>query len=353
MAYRLPDLIAATAPNRRLASSATRIVHGNSTSYATENDSMNQRAKKGEVGNGSVAIPERFRRILVAADVPLAIAEEFFEKQIAVTSKVPVVVLDEFARATKTYRAVLLLASHGYGQQGESLARGIFESFAVTHWALRNPRRADEYVLLHALLGAELQQQVQLATGLWSDLRGEPLLTQEERARAKSLFGRKGTSYWTGHKSLGDLVEDVVRSEDDMTGEKIQLIYRTIVVFSNRIVHATGVSAWSHRSEDSSDNIVTSVAGPSDHGVSNALLLAGNSYLFFLRSFVRAVDSSLEDALDDCNSFMWRAWHDEAVLRSLRDDEACPCDSRDTRWGTCHKNTNDAERRLRETGYLA
>jgi hypothetical protein len=54
------------------------------------------------------------------------------------------------------------------------------------------------------------------------------------------------------------------------------------------------------------------------------------------------VDSYFGDLADDVRSaegFLWRAWRDASVLERLSDDDPCPCDQPNARWGTCHKWT--------------
>ena len=58
--------------------------------------------------------------------------------------------LDTYARSTKTYQAVVRLAYIGYGQQAFMLGRPLFEDMVVAHWIRRNPksvRRLEEYRL--------------------------------------------------------------------------------------------------------------------------------------------------------------------------------------------------------------
>ena len=68
-----------------------------------------------------------------------------------------------YARATKTFKAGLLLAREGYGEQAAMLNRSLFEGMAVAHWVVANEEAAaerfirgwkfDRYLLARALEG--------------------------------------------------------------------------------------------------------------------------------------------------------------------------------------------------------
>jgi hypothetical protein len=79
----------------------------------------------------------------------LAIADGLTGRRIELE---PIVALDEWFRATKTYRAAVMVAATGYGQQAQVPARSVLESAMLISWAMRHPREADEQVQLHTLL---------------------------------------------------------------------------------------------------------------------------------------------------------------------------------------------------------
>ena len=268
----------------------------------------------------------------------------------------PMVAIEELARATKTYRAALLLASRGYGQQTQILARAIFESAMLISWALRHPVEAEEQVQLHMLLAFDLHMASRRNTGFWKDKPSPSELTQEERERAVRLFGRRGTGYWSGHRQLEDLVDDnAAELTDQYEIDRFKATFSVLIGWANRMTHSTGLSTRSHRSEnpndpDSSDETLVVITGPSRHQVFDALQTTVTSYLLALYPVIEGSASTLMESLNEAAGLVWRAWKPPHVLQGLADDDPCPCDAPGTLWGDCHKWTDGVAERVGEHG---
>jgi hypothetical protein len=149
----------------------------------------------------------------------LSIADSFIGARVELS---PTVILEEWARATKAFRGTILLAGDGYGPQSQVLARAIFGSAMLIAWAVRNPDTADDNVHLHTQLGLELHQAARRNAGFWAD-PPKSHLTKTEREAAVTLFGRRGTRFWSGHRSPENLVrENVGEIEDPFTKSQYQ-----------------------------------------------------------------------------------------------------------------------------------
>src|SRR5205807_4087427 len=121
--------------------------------------------------------------------------------------------------------------------------------------------------------------------GLWPHDPTKPVLSQADRKRAVDLFGRNGTRYWSGHRNLEDLVDEILPElgDPDLIGQ-LRALYDVAVGWSNRMTHASGLSTQSLRAEEpeephSTEDTLVVVTGPSRHQVADSLVLAGNSYL--------------------------------------------------------------------------
>jgi hypothetical protein len=98
------------------------------------------------------------------------------------------VLLGTFARATKTYRAVLLLANFGYGEQAGMLNRSLFEHAVVLLWLTLAP---DEEVLMDRLRAHHAHARVLYSRS-----------AEEHPELELDLKGRSGgTSYISSNRS--------------------------------------------------------------------------------------------------------------------------------------------------------
>jgi hypothetical protein len=104
------------------------------------------------------------------------------------------------ARATRTYRSIVVLSQRGLGEQARMLVRSLFEDMVDAHWIALSRELAVERVEQHQ----RDSQERRLATArkfperFPAPLRElEPPMTDEERTELKKLF-RNGTGSWTG-----------------------------------------------------------------------------------------------------------------------------------------------------------
>ncbi|MHB1572169.1 MAG: DUF5677 domain-containing protein [Solirubrobacteraceae bacterium] len=271
----------------------------------------------------------------------LAIADSFIGRPVAVE---PMVVLEEWARATKTFRAVVALAADGYGPQAQILARPIFESAMLIAWAVRNPAVADDHVDLHARLGIELHLAARRSSEFWDD-GSHQHLTRDERERAVELFGRRGSRLWSGHRTLEELVkENIAEIADPFVKRQYDATFNVVVGWANRMTHSTGLSTRAQRSEnpfdpDHTDAVAVLITGPSRSQSFDALHSGSTHYLMVMYALPDSIRSGLDARLRDAAGLSWRAWKHPSELVGLGDADPCPCDEPNTRWGTCHKWT--------------
>jgi hypothetical protein len=116
------------------------------------------------------------------------------------------VILDTYARSTKTFRAVLILAGQAYGEQAGMLNRSLFEDMIVAHWLRKHPNEAAK-LERHRLLQIELVREDAHRLGRLDYLEDMPQpLPREARERLAAEFA--GARHWTG-KSLDELLNDV------------------------------------------------------------------------------------------------------------------------------------------------
>ncbi|MFP5364346.1 MAG: SEC-C metal-binding domain-containing protein [Thermoleophilia bacterium] len=118
------------------------------------------------------------------------------------------IIAAEFARARKSYAAVLHLVLGGFGPQAAMLNRALFEGTAVAHWAHANPQRAWELFRKHERHNELLWGDVLTGVG-WVEPDEMDAGTKEERAELDDLFGTYGHRVWTGHKNLREVVKEI------------------------------------------------------------------------------------------------------------------------------------------------
>jgi hypothetical protein len=217
----------------------------------------------------------------------------------------------------------------------------------VIRWMLRNAEVADEMADLHARLTLHVYFNARRREGHWPQDPTAPLLSAEEGARARDLFGRRGTRFPTGHERLEDLIEENLEHfDDEHLVSQTQAMFRVAVAWGDRMTHATGVASRAHRAQDPDDPDVIEgvgvlITGPSRHHVLDALHLASAAYMFALEAVVSRFVPDLNDAVARAGGMLWRAWKDPEELRRLAADDPCPCDKPDTLWGDCHAWTEE------------
>ena len=151
-----------------------------------------------------------------------------------------------FARATKTYKAALLLARQGYGEQAAMLNRSLFEGMAVAHWVAANEEEAakrflrgwkfDQYLLARVLEGTGWLEEGAEAPG--------PDLSDAELGEMRKDFGAYGQNLWTGHANLRKLVDEI---EADWGNKDERRLLRNFL----RVVNRDNTSFFTRRHQDS------------------------------------------------------------------------------------------------------
>jgi hypothetical protein len=260
------------------------------------------------------------------------------------TPVMPQAVFEEFGRATKTFRACLLLASNGFGQAAQILARVVAESSLIVVWAVEQGIAADHLADLHARYGLQLQMQEWDTVGPSTTATRSQYLSDAERSEAQSLFGSSAASLWTGHATLGDLVEDIRGHETDAGVQQYLRRLKAEIARSENIGVGSGLGQRAHRviKEHTDDKQVMAInLGPGVENVPEALHLAGATFLSAVDAVVNSFQPDLAEQVRAAEAFAWRAWKDPDLLASLKDDDPCPCDKPGTLWGDCHKWTNE------------
>jgi len=205
------------------------------------------------------------RRRTQAADALVAIADELDGKEVAAAGGYAT--LHEMVRATRDLRALIHLVSLGLGSSAQGLAASLFRSSMAIQWALRNQGLADRRMMLHAQLGMELALERREAAG--SPLPDSPRMDPADRNEALSLFELSAETLWTGHRSLGDLVEDVVavEADDDTEAEMLRHHQRVMHSWSALVAATSGVGAIAVRGVSDADrpDFLVLVSGPAQN----------------------------------------------------------------------------------------
>jgi hypothetical protein len=103
-----------------------------------------------------------------------------------------------FARSLKTFRALLVLAADGWGEQAAMLDRSLFEDMVVGYWADLKREEAVELLLEHQALTADVHRDVLLKYGFTEEAADMAPLEPERRAELEKKFGRYGERTWYG-----------------------------------------------------------------------------------------------------------------------------------------------------------
>jgi hypothetical protein len=250
-----------------------------------------------------------------------------------------IVVLSEFTRGVKTFRAMLHLAQIGYGQQAFAMAADVFDAAMSTLWAARHPEADRDQLGLHARFRDHLASQHQS----WVPALAGPssTLTPDELLVAERLFGLDGMHLWTGHPSLGALVEDIAGEEEsDFFAGRLRFLSTVVVPHALSMRRASGhgsIANWSIAEDDR----VALTNGPDTAYIMDALNLGGNSLIWMVEAALQAFGLDETDKFNAACGMLWRAWRDSDELRNLKDADPCPCDKPGTTWAECHKWTDE------------
>jgi Family of unknown function (DUF5677) len=151
-------------------------------------------------------------------------------------SAVEGLLLDTYARSTKTFQAIIRLAYVGYGEQAIMLGRPLFEDMIVGHWIRRNPdavRRLEEFRLLTVERLREKGNRYSKPDVL------EQLPTPIARERRDELNEKfSGNRHWTG-LSLDALVKSVEDEwpEDGNQRGLVWEVYEFDCFQANHLIH--------------------------------------------------------------------------------------------------------------------
>lgn len=165
------------------------------------------------------------------------------------------IVIGTFARATKTYGAVLLLCDRGYGEQAGMLNRSLFE-YTVTAWWMLEQDEAEVMDALrkhHDHARVLYERALETHPELKSEPEGEPEpLSAEYVAELDDKFGEHGGQWHK--KRLDQLVREVEDSWDAPYANTLWKFFRFVNHWNNYMLHhsAVGVSegvAWTDPDE--------------------------------------------------------------------------------------------------------
>jgi hypothetical protein len=248
----------------------------------------------------------------------------------------------EVARSTKTYRAVLTLASTGYGEQAAMLNRSLFEGMAVAHWIHQDPPKAaaqyEDAARFGAHLAAELVERVEWTEDVDQDALGDAKLEGDELAEMKRRFRDHGDGLWTGHRSLRTLV----RSTENQWGDEgrkqlwdfLEIAHRD----NNQLLHSTVVGMHRGFSGHEPDGGRVWV-GPSNVHIGEALFGA-----FWIYAQTLSLASDRFGFADPGELLAAIERHQHAFIRLTAQDvrgigrnDPCPCES-GRKFKQCHQS---------------
>lgn len=262
-------------------------------------------------------------------------------------AELPMFVLSETARATKTTRAAALLASTGYGPQALVLARTLTESMFFIRWAVLRPEGVDDRLHVHFRLAATIEGEAWNNSGIQRfDSRPNPPLSTAERAQTVEWFGKRGTRLWTSHQSIKEFVQELIKVETASgtpaaTVATLQSVFDLMLGWADRMTHTTGISTMSdvqQAIDDLEGGYATS--GPSLAELQQAIMLAQTAYSLILDAVLPRVAPQLVDDLAAASSRAWRSHPDIERLTALKPTDRCICDRPQGSWAECHMVTD-------------
>ncbi|MDQ6771392.1 MAG: hypothetical protein M3024_00130, partial [Candidatus Dormibacteraeota bacterium] len=143
---------------------------------------------------------------------------------------------------------------------------------------------------------------------------------------------------------MRELIDDLAAdAEDDF--ESLQLRgFGVQVDWASGMASGTGIANQSFRMVrevgDKGNTLMVNL-GQGPEGVADALYTASAALLTAVDSVVNRYAPSLKDDMRRSSALIWRAWKDPERLTGLADDDECPCDRPGTKWGQCHKWTEE------------
>lgn len=243
------------------------------------------------------------------------------------------------AKGTKTFRAILLLADRGYGEQGEMLCRSLFEHAVVQWWLLLGEH--DEEELMETLrrhrqhAAVLFERAMEQHPELNDDKRTGDSLDAETVAALDKQFGSFGR-HWHG-KRLDELVREVEDRVDQRYQTTFWKLFRFVNHHNNYTLHHSALGIAGAVEWDDPDDTPKVKVGPSPDWRMAALWagcwMYGLLTLASLRRLSPQRADEFADFLDDVNrDFLILS--PDVVAETGRNAE-CPCGS-SRKFKNCH-----------------
>lgn len=245
-----------------------------------------------------------------------------------------------FARATKTFKAAILLVRQGYGEQASMLNRSLFEGMVVAHWVTANEGAATERFFRGWRFDRYLLARVLENTGWLPDgtKAPGPDLSEAELLAMRGEFGTYGHKLWTGHNSLRELVDEIETDWGD-EGERQMLrnFLRVVNRDNNQLLHST-VSGLAEAATGMADDGLYLSVGPSETRIEQALFPA---YWTYAETFGVLIDRFEISVRAEFEEMMQRHDFDFRLLTTeeangVERNDPCPCGSGE-KFKRCHE----------------
>lgn len=249
-------------------------------------------------------------------------------------------IIGTFARATKTFRAALLLCDRGYGEQAAMLNRSLFEHMVVTWWMSLQPD-GDELVERmkrhydHARVLYERASDQHPELELDPGAEATPLEVEYVAALDKE-FGRHG-GQWHG-KRLDELVREVEEGWDEPYGGMLWKFFRFVNHWNNYILHHSSIGVTEGVRWDVPEETPVLVLGPSREWADASLWATFWCYALLMLSVLRQLSPERADG--------YRAFFEERgyrfvtvtadSVRGVGRNDSCPCGS-ERKFKQCHQ----------------
>lgn len=251
------------------------------------------------------------------------------------------VVMIECARAINTCEAIVALVLDGYGLQGEMLVRALLEAVVTASWASHHPDETAQRYPLNQQYLLWLWATGRRECGLYDDSGAPHDLGDDQLTQAQRWFGRYGERPWIG-VGLYDMTNEFVERQQDGGSSRIHLqaLQHVVRPMLNWMLHSSGLNFWRILPPPTEgDPMVT--LGPSDIGVRDALDMAWNLLVFCANVYEEHFAVEFGSALDVAIFDAWASFKDPVVIRGLRRNDPCLCQS-----GRKFKDCHDRLRRI-------
>jgi hypothetical protein len=244
-----------------------------------------------------------------------------------------------FARGTKTYRAVLLLADRGYGEQAAMLNRSLFEHMLVMWWMshqndqlqiLEKVRRHHDHARVLYERAAGQHPELDLEPG-----RGADPLSEEYIAALDKEFGSYG-GQWHG-MSLANLVREVEDGWNEPYPGVLWKFLRFVNHWNNYMLHHSAVGVSEGVRWQDPDEAPMLRLGPTRDWVRGSLWAAfwfyGLLVLCTLRRLSPARAEGFREFFEDLGYRFIVVTRDQA--KDVGRNSECPCGS-GKKFKSCH-----------------